>query len=141
METFGNRIERRRKELGLSQTALATMVGLRQQTIDGMEKTPKRRSRYIVPIAAALGVRPEWLDTGMGPMFPEDTQPTTEEAGRGPESGGSSGKEDHLPADLLSDAAVLERAGRRTAAVARVHSYLGAISKEERPPRVRRRPT
>lgn len=140
METFGDRIKRRRLDLGLSQTALADLVGIKQQTIDGMEKTPKRRSRFTVQIAAALGVRAEWLDTGVGPMFPDQATPA-EESGGGPQSGGGSGEEDYLPADLLSDAADLERAGRRTAAVARVHSYLGAISEKKGSPRVRRRPT
>lgn len=126
--------------VGLSQTELAKRAGLRQQTVGGMEKNPKRRSRYIVQIAAALGVRPEWLDTGVGPMLVDETAPE-EEVGSGPLSSGSSGKEDHLPADLLSEAADLERTGQRTAAVSRVHTYLGAISEEERPPRVRRRPS
>ena len=66
METLANRVEKRMKELGWTQSDLARRVGHGvkpqniQQLLDGTVKQP----RYIAELAAALGVSVDWLLTG-----------------------------------------------------------------------------
>ncbi len=135
---MGERIRWRREALGISQEALATTVGLAQQTIAGMEADPKRRSRFVVQIAAALNLNAQWLATGVGPPIPGEPE---DESSGGVLVERTSGEEDYLPVELLSAALDHERAGQRSLAVVRARAYLGAVSEQKRPPRARRRTT
>lgn len=64
----------------MSQGALAKAAGIAQPTIWRLTSGNARGSTKIVEIANALGVRTEWLSTGVGPMradgqIPEISQP------------------------------------------------------------------
>lgn len=66
METIGDRIRKRRKELGLTQGEVAKRAGLGTGTISDMENGRQRETTKPVEVARALGVRVEWLTTGSG---------------------------------------------------------------------------
>lgn len=66
MTTIGDRIRDTRKARDMTQGDLAKRVGLSQGTIGHIEAGRNDSSRYLVQIAAALGVRPEWLESGKG---------------------------------------------------------------------------
>jgi transcriptional regulator with XRE-family HTH domain len=61
METLASRVKAKRKELKLSQTALAELVGVAQQAIQKVETGKTREPRFIVTLAAALKTTPEYL--------------------------------------------------------------------------------
>ncbi len=58
------RAERERK--GWTQRALARRAGVGHSTIVGIEVERVRETRKLVQIARALGVMPQWLETGRG---------------------------------------------------------------------------
>ena len=70
MNTLGKRLEFARKRLRpkVSQKALGERVGLSQQMIGKLENDQSEETAAIVRIATELEVRPEWLETGQGPM-------------------------------------------------------------------------
>lgn len=68
-KTVGIRVKARRKELSLTQTQLGSLCGLSQQTIQNIESGRNRSSGNLVPLADALQVRPQWLESGEGPML------------------------------------------------------------------------
>ncbi len=70
---FGTRLFQARTASGLSQQALANMVGMSQSTLTEAE-TKQEGSRYTVALARALKVRPEWLADGIGPMRSEEQE-------------------------------------------------------------------
>jgi SOS-response transcriptional repressor LexA len=55
----------------MSQSQLARLVGVKQQTISYIcsPESPASTSRYATQIAAALGVNPVWLQTGDGGQY------------------------------------------------------------------------
>lgn len=63
MQTFRDRVKEMRLALGLSQEELAERAGMSQQAINKLEERGKS-SKYIVELATALNVSPEWLKTG-----------------------------------------------------------------------------
>ena len=72
--TLGGRLRMRRKELGWTQTELATMVGTSQAVIQKIENGKSLRPRILEEIAEALSVRPSWLMFGVqevGGLEPE----------------------------------------------------------------------
>jgi len=66
METLADRLRSERTAAGLSQAQLAKIAGIRQQAISGIEQGITKGTRHLVPIAAALGLNPDWLQTGQG---------------------------------------------------------------------------
>lgn len=76
METLAQRLKFVMDEQGISQNALARMIGVTQPSIkkvlDGNTLNPKN----ILEIAEALNVSPEWLKTGKGdtPDFSEEVE-------------------------------------------------------------------
>lgn len=64
--TISKRIRAERVALGLSQAELAERAGLTQGAISQMENNPRQGTRYLVPIAKALNVSAEWLESGRG---------------------------------------------------------------------------
>lgn len=66
MNTIAERLQQTRKELGLTQPALAIKAGVSQGTIGNIESGLRKRPREILAIASALNVNPEWLETGKG---------------------------------------------------------------------------
>lgn len=71
MGTLGKRVEARLSELGKSQRWLAEQIGIKQPSINAIIKGEKARgTKYLVEIAAALEVSPEWLSAERGQKFP-----------------------------------------------------------------------
>ncbi|MBA8562191.1 helix-turn-helix transcriptional regulator [Citrobacter freundii] len=67
-ETLAERLNQAMTAAGMSQGALAKASGIAQPTIWRLASGNARGSTKIVEIANALGVRSEWLSTGVGPM-------------------------------------------------------------------------
>lgn len=60
--TIGERIEQRRKALGIkSQSELARQAGIRQSTLNGLIRNPYRWSPYLTKIARSLNTTVEFL--------------------------------------------------------------------------------
>ena len=68
LETIGSRLKRARLEAGLSQKQLADLSGISQQMISKLESGKAAETAQPHKLAAALGVRTDWLLTGQGPM-------------------------------------------------------------------------
>ncbi|RNW09795.1 XRE family transcriptional regulator [Morganella morganii subsp. morganii] len=64
MSTLSERVKTRRVALNLTQSELAEMVGLKQQSIQQIESGFIKRPRFIVEIATALKCDPSWLICG-----------------------------------------------------------------------------
>ncbi|MBJ9293559.1 helix-turn-helix transcriptional regulator [Citrobacter werkmanii] len=67
-ENIAERLNQAMELAGMSQGALAKASGVAQPTIWRLTSGNARGSTKIVEIANALGVRTEWLSTGVGPM-------------------------------------------------------------------------
>ncbi len=63
-KTLGELVRERRLELGLSQERLAELAGVSQGLIGQIENFRNSGSKYLVAIAQALQVSPEWLAAG-----------------------------------------------------------------------------
>jgi len=66
--TLGERLKRAREYAGLTQKELEQRSGVLQQMISKVENGYQETSAYIVELAVACGVRPEWLGMGQGEM-------------------------------------------------------------------------
>ena len=75
-ETLAERLNQAMELSGMSQGALAKASGVAQPTIWRLTSGNARGSTKIVEIANALGVRTEWLSTGVGPMREDGQMPT-----------------------------------------------------------------
>ncbi|WP_329909990.1 helix-turn-helix transcriptional regulator [Serratia quinivorans] len=75
--TYASRLNQAMEAAGMTQAALAEMVGLAQASIWKLTSGASKGSRKTVEIARALGVSPEWLSFGSGPMFLSDSPHTT----------------------------------------------------------------
>jgi phage repressor protein C with HTH and peptisase S24 domain len=64
--SLAERLRAARKERGLSLQKLASKVGLKYQTLQGLESGLSQGSKHIVKIAKALDVSPDWLLSGYG---------------------------------------------------------------------------
>ncbi len=58
---FGRRVATRRAKLGLSQDALADLVGMKQQGIDAIEQGRVKRPRLLKELAKTLRTSEDWL--------------------------------------------------------------------------------
>lgn len=67
--TFGDRVRDRREAREMSQEQLAKASGVSQSTIAQIERGRNQGTKHILKLAGALGVRPEWLETGRGEML------------------------------------------------------------------------
>lgn len=72
---IGTQIKLRRRELRISQKELAAQSGVSQQMISKLERGVAESTGDVVPLAIALGVRPEWLTTGRGPQQGNGVEP------------------------------------------------------------------
>ena len=59
--TLGERIERRRKEIGISQAELARQVGVSQSTMNSLINGNSKTTRSLVKIARLLKTTPAYL--------------------------------------------------------------------------------
>lgn len=82
-KTTAQRIERIRRERGLTQTELARMIDTRPATISDIENEKRQVGRWLVPLAKALGVSTDYLlglddahrmDSSRLDALPEDQQ-------------------------------------------------------------------
>lgn len=66
MDTMGDRIARRRKELGLKQQQIADKLGIVRQTVSLWENghTHDMHSRHLRELARVLDVEPDWILNG-----------------------------------------------------------------------------
>lgn len=69
METIGDRIRKRRKELRMTQGQVAKGAGLGTATISDMENGRQHETTKPHLIAQVLGVSVEWLTGGRGEML------------------------------------------------------------------------
>ncbi|MEQ1965385.1 helix-turn-helix domain-containing protein [Xenorhabdus khoisanae] len=69
--TFTERLNRAMHEGGFSQGSLAKAVGMAQSSVWKLTSGTATRTTRLVDIARVLGVRPEWLSDGKGPMRAE----------------------------------------------------------------------
>lgn len=67
--TLAERLKEARTKLGLTQKALADLVGVSQAAIQKIETGKANQTTKIVELSGALKVRPEWLGSGEGPML------------------------------------------------------------------------
>jgi phage repressor protein C with HTH and peptisase S24 domain len=67
-DTLADRLNMAMEKMGMTQGALAKASGVAQPTIWRLSSGNAKGSTKIVDIANALGVRPEWLDSGEGAM-------------------------------------------------------------------------
>jgi SOS-response transcriptional repressor LexA len=75
---FGQRLKAARKYAGLTQTTLATKVGMDQTTISDLERGKSSSSSFCASIAKTCGVDALWLETGQGDMRPKETSSPTD---------------------------------------------------------------
>ena len=75
METLGDRVKKRRNELGISQQDLARMVGAGQGTIGHLEGGRNKTFKDILALAAALQTTPEYLQYGTEGEHKNETFP------------------------------------------------------------------
>lgn len=68
MDSLANRLRIAREKAGLSQAALAKLIGSGQSTIGSIENGRNQGSGKLLQIARVLSVSPEWLETGRGSM-------------------------------------------------------------------------
>lgn len=68
VKTLAERAAWARTQLGLTQDQLAQRAKVSQGTIGNMESGTRKKPRDLLTIAEALGVRPEWLESGRAPI-------------------------------------------------------------------------
>ena len=70
MDNIGARIRQIRTAAGLSQVNMAKKIGIGQSTLAQME-TGRRTvaERYIMLLASAFNVNPDWIKTGQGSIY------------------------------------------------------------------------
>lgn len=61
---ISDRLRKRRKELGMTQTELALKVGVTQQAINSVENGLSKKPKFIIELARALKCSAEWLYDG-----------------------------------------------------------------------------
>lgn len=76
---LGNRVKQIREAKKLSQAELAEKVGVSQQAIGLLEQRNSKSSKFLVELANALEVSPEWLKTGKNSQNIIDTNYTPAE--------------------------------------------------------------
>lgn len=65
---MADRLKARRKQMGLTQVELAQKASMTQQMIQQLETRKVLTTGKLVQLADALGVRPQWLESGAEPM-------------------------------------------------------------------------
>lgn len=68
VNTIADRLIHARSRANLTQEEVATRAHVSQGTIGNIESGIRKNPRELLAIAAAVGVRPEWLKSGSPPM-------------------------------------------------------------------------
>lgn len=71
MTTLAERLKFARNQAKLSQSKIADIVGISQPTYQALESGKVQKTSYMMEIASALKVAPQWLATGQGEMINE----------------------------------------------------------------------
>jgi transcriptional regulator with XRE-family HTH domain len=79
MSTIGQRVRQARQEKKLSIEALAASVGMGKGTLGDLELGESKSTTKLHRLAAQLGVRVEWLETGRGAKTLDATPNATSE--------------------------------------------------------------
>lgn len=79
--SMGKRVRERLEEMGWSQSLLARRAGISQSGINKICQDQVSETRKLGVVAHALGLRPEWILTGVGPRTLLDADP---EPSKGP---------------------------------------------------------
>lgn len=79
--TLSQRLRLSMEKAKINQVSLAEKVGVSQAAIQKLTSGKAKSSKKIVEIANALGVRPEWLSEGSGPMCSEGSRFTVKGMG------------------------------------------------------------
>lgn len=74
-ETFADRLNKAITEAGHTQASLGDAVGVSQPSIWKLSTGKSKSSRKLYEISKVLGVSPDWLLTGTGPMRADGQQP------------------------------------------------------------------
>ncbi|WP_393950045.1 helix-turn-helix domain-containing protein [Kluyvera intermedia] len=61
MESISQRLKNKREEMSLSQSQLAELVGMTQQSLQAIEAGLTKRPRFIIELSTALNCDPHWL--------------------------------------------------------------------------------
>lgn len=75
---LGIRLRTARKEKGWTQNQLGEASGVKQGTISQIERGDQEKSIFVIPLAIALGVSPEWLENGTEDLTTNDPVDHTE---------------------------------------------------------------
>lgn len=71
---MGDRIKAERDKHSWSQATLAQRAGVSQTTITDLERGISAATTKLIPIARALNVNPNWLETGRGTRDPVQSE-------------------------------------------------------------------
>lgn len=74
-ETFADRLSLAMKEAGHSQASLGQAVNMSQPSVWKLTSGATKHTRKLYEIASVLGVNPEWLSSGTGPMRSDGQEP------------------------------------------------------------------
>lgn len=86
LPTFAERLIYAMNAAGMTQGALARAAGMAQPTIWRLVSGNASGTKKVVEISRALGVEPEWLATGDGPMTSSDNPRRPEDSSIPPEN-------------------------------------------------------
>jgi transcriptional regulator with XRE-family HTH domain len=80
MSNLAQRIEQRLTDLGMSQKQLAQRCGVSAPAVNDWltGKTKSLKASTLLKAAKALGVSPQWLESGVGVKSPRDEMRVTE---------------------------------------------------------------
>lgn len=80
MGSVGERVKQARLKRGLTLEQLAERVGVKYQSVQGLEDGKSRQTKHLLAYARALSVPAEWLERNEGDMEPESIAPQTDYA-------------------------------------------------------------
>jgi transcriptional regulator with XRE-family HTH domain len=72
---IGQIVREKREERGLSQAKLAQLIGIKQQSIDAIEKGETRKSKHLIDIATELDILPSALGLPAAKPAPAGIEP------------------------------------------------------------------
>jgi phage repressor protein C with HTH and peptisase S24 domain len=75
MNSLQDRISEAMEKSGVGQAELARRLRIKQPSVHALLNGSSQRTKYILDIAQALGVRPEWLQDGVGDMHINEAPP------------------------------------------------------------------
>lgn len=74
IKILGSRLKQRRKQLGMSQKELGRRIGIQAPSISSIERGITLKSSYLLEIAKALDVNPDWLTGKTNDMSTHKTE-------------------------------------------------------------------